>query len=656
MSRFSVLLLSLVLSAPQLEAAPPWPALDPGEFAHATPVVDPDAGAEILLREIRIDGGSFWETSIEHFVRVRIYNQQGLEKLSKIELPYERNRRITRLEARTLKPDGTMLRLDKKDVYDREVAKVGSVRQRVKSFVPPGMEPGVIVEYRYREELSQFILFHVLAFQSDLPARLVRFHVRAVNVPGFMWRTLGFNCPVADAKPDKSGYVTFERTDLPAWDDEPYQIPKIHLQPTVLFYLREEKVPTPDRFWQDLATQWYRESQRRAKPSKPILAIAQTLFEHNDTDEAKLRKIHTFCRTEISNRSLVAAPPGTTYPENHSATDTLKRRSGWPSEIDELFIALARAAGFDAQPAYLNDRSFLLFNSAGADRFYLTDNAVAVRRDQGEWQFTQPGSDPFQPFGTIAWRNTSTAALIAAPKNAAIQILRGPPPEANVARREGRFELGADGTLEGTVALTFTGQFATIRRQNGREQTGPERIESLQDELREHMPTAEVKDVTFVHWDDISAPLVIRFNLRVPEYADRTGSRIFVQPAVFEKNAKPIFQNTTRRTDILFHHRYREEDDITIKHPAGYSLEAATAPAPVEMLGSGEYDNSIRYSRNKREIMHRRIHVLDALLVEQKHYASLKGVFDAVNATDQHTLTLRKMEEAPATEAENSGS
>src|SRR5687768_16667903 len=49
------LLLLLAFGCQALLAAPKWPALDPAELAEKTPRVDPEAGAEILLREVTLD-------------------------------------------------------------------------------------------------------------------------------------------------------------------------------------------------------------------------------------------------------------------------------------------------------------------------------------------------------------------------------------------------------------------------------------------------------------------------------------------------------------------------------------------------------------------------------------------------------------------------
>ena len=128
-----------------------WQPVDPAELADTKPQVDPEAGAEILLREVVIHHNEIDEFVRTYYVRAKIYNQRGLEEFAKVELAYDKKTTVRDIAARTIKPDGTILELGKKDVYDRVVVKAGSERVNVKSFAPAGLEVGAIVEYSYTE-------------------------------------------------------------------------------------------------------------------------------------------------------------------------------------------------------------------------------------------------------------------------------------------------------------------------------------------------------------------------------------------------------------------------------------------------------------------------------------------------------------------------
>jgi hypothetical protein len=46
-----------------------WPDLDRAEFTSTTPQVDPDADAEIILREVIIDDSTLDDVLMQHYLR-----------------------------------------------------------------------------------------------------------------------------------------------------------------------------------------------------------------------------------------------------------------------------------------------------------------------------------------------------------------------------------------------------------------------------------------------------------------------------------------------------------------------------------------------------------------------------------------------------------
>ena len=62
-------------------------------------------------------------------------------------------------------------------------------------------------------------------------------------------------------------------------------------------------------------------------------------------------------------------------------------------------------------------------------------------------------------------------------------------------------------------------------------------------------------------------PFIYKYHVRVPEYAQRTGKRLFLQPGFFLKGIDPMFSAGTRRYPIYFHYPWSEEDKITIDLP-----------------------------------------------------------------------------------------
>jgi hypothetical protein len=116
-----------------------WKPIDPAQLALAAPAVEKDTAAEALFWEVKVadeaDGGDP-RTVLQHYVRIKIFNDRGRESQSKIDIfapkIFGREVKISDIAARTIKPDGTIIELKKEDIFERTVPAVfgrgGSLR------------------------------------------------------------------------------------------------------------------------------------------------------------------------------------------------------------------------------------------------------------------------------------------------------------------------------------------------------------------------------------------------------------------------------------------------------------------------------------------------------------------------------------------------
>lgn len=125
--------------------------MDPADLASKTPVVEKDADAEAIFWEVRIDDSLPDELSLKHYIRVKIFTDRGKASQSNVDLQYSGSTRIKDISARVIKADGTILELKKDDIFERTLVKASGVKAKAKSFALPGVEPGSIIEYRWRD-------------------------------------------------------------------------------------------------------------------------------------------------------------------------------------------------------------------------------------------------------------------------------------------------------------------------------------------------------------------------------------------------------------------------------------------------------------------------------------------------------------------------
>src|SRR5215203_3055804 len=184
--------LSLIAqAAAQIQERQP---VTPEELLAKTPTVEADADAEALLWDVYVDDqdtGGTLQTVLSHYVKVKIFNERGREAFSKIDIPFGRiegvgvNVRIRDIAARTTKPDGSMAVLKDSDVFERDLVMGGGTKLKAKSFVVPGVEPGAVIEYRWREIRGAVTYHQRLYFAREIPVRLVKYHIKPIDHPEY---------------------------------------------------------------------------------------------------------------------------------------------------------------------------------------------------------------------------------------------------------------------------------------------------------------------------------------------------------------------------------------------------------------------------------------------------------------------------------------
>jgi Domain of Unknown Function with PDB structure (DUF3857) len=163
---------AMILPFSQLAAAG-WRPVSPEELALKTPRVEKDADAEILSWDSHVSDevsqGDIRNVQV-HYIRIKIFTDTGKEKLGTVDIPHGKKTTVTDVAGRTVKPDGSIIPLTKDAVFDSVVAKGGGLKIKQRSFAMPGIEPGAIIEYTWKEvhddELSQYL---ALPLQRDYP-------------------------------------------------------------------------------------------------------------------------------------------------------------------------------------------------------------------------------------------------------------------------------------------------------------------------------------------------------------------------------------------------------------------------------------------------------------------------------------------------------
>jgi len=217
----------------------------------------------------------------------------------------------------------------------------------------------------------------------------------------------------------------------------------------------------------------------------------------------------------------------------------------YKNQIDWLFLGLARAAGFEAYPLLLSNRKQNFFKKERMNTSELGFAAVAVKVD-GREIYLDPGGE-MAPYGLLPWEETGVAGL-------KVEKTGGMWMETNLedssvleVRRVADLSLAEDGTLEGKLAVTFSGQEVYALRIDEMLKDEEAQKKFLEDKVKEYV--AAGSEVGLTNKPDLtsaSPTLVAEFHLKAPGCASISGKRAIMPVGLFNSSEKHIFERTNR--------------------------------------------------------------------------------------------------------------
>jgi hypothetical protein len=639
---FARLLFGLFLVPAVGAGAEFWSPVNPDELNLKTPKVQKDAAAEVLFWETRLENdinSGHGSTVVSHYLRIKIFTEKGREVASE-EIPYGFGKTISGVAGRTVKADGTIHDLKSDAVFNKEVVKVGGRKIRAVTFVLPDVSPGDVIEYRYKENWEGLIQYIRLPMQRTIPVEKASFRLRPLSrdYTSYSMRVQTFHREITPFALDREGYSCTAIENVPAYKTEPYMPPEDAIRAFMLVYYSEQTKLAPAKFWADYGHRMYSGAKASIKSGDEVKRQAEQLVAGETTPSGKLSRLYDFCQHKIrnSNTIQVTADERKAMKPNKSPSDTLRQGMGTGSDIDNLFAALATAAGFDARPAISADRGDGFFDPNFPDPYFLNARNIAVKVGD-KWTFCDP-ANRYVPFGMLRWQEEAVNALIADPDKPEWVSTQITPASQSKIVHAGKFRLSEDGTLEGDVKVSYQGHQMVVRRAEQEQESIEKRKKDYEEGIMKRLPGAEVSNLNIENPEG-SEPLIYTYHVKVPGYASRTGRRLFLEPAFFQHNTLQLFPNGDRKYGVYFDYPWSEQDNIEIDVPDGYTLDHADAPSPINGGKVFQYQVKMQF-RNRKTLVYSRDFLFESLLIPVEHYATLKQLFDTQFKSDEHQIAL----------------
>jgi hypothetical protein len=633
-----------------------WKPIDPAHLALKAPTIDKDADAEGLFWEIKVQdetGGTSEgvQRALYNYARIKIFTERGVEKHGKVDLTYYdfgRGANISSIAARTIKPDGTIIEMKKDAVFDREVVKMSGIKVKAKNFALPAVTPGSIIEYRWKETRPASVYMR-LELQREYPIQNVQHYVKPgqdIIVEGKLagMKSMTFHGQTTPFARQPNGFHLTTASNVAAFKEEPRMPPEDQVKAWMLLYYSSSEKKNPMDYWKMIGKQNYDLLKGQMKVNDEVRKAAAEIIGEAKTDDDKLQRLLLFVRAKIrstaNDEDKVTDEERKKLKDQPSPADTLKLGYGRGRDVDMLFAALATAAGFEARIISLPDRSDIFFDPNFPDDYFLQYNDVAIKAGES-WRIIDPSSK-YVPYGMLRWQQEGVKGLLADPKEPGFIDVKISSPQSSLIKRTGKLKMSEDGSLTGTLRVEMHGHSAMPEKEALDDKSAGEREEYVSSRLKARFAGIEITDIQLENVTDPFKPLVYSCKVTVPGYAERTGKRLFVQPAFFQKNLAALFNTSQREHAIYFHYPWLEEDSVNLELPEGWVLDNPEAPANLPLGSAGDYKVRLAMTKDAKTLIYERTFKFEGLLFQKDVYPQLKQAFDTIHQQDNHAITLKQ--------------
>ena len=640
--RLLVLVLLLFVGAAARRAHPvsagdEWQPISQEELKMTSEPLAPGAPAIILYRQVDRDDGNFIYEEYS-YARIKILTEEG-RKYADVEIRFFEGENIHSIKARTIRPDGSIVNFDGK-AFDKTIVKAKGLKYLAKTFTLPDVQVGSIVEYHYKYERYVYSSRWILS--EELFTKRAKFSLKPR--PGFALRwSWPVGLPEGTIPPkDEHGMIHLETQNVPAFQIEDFMPPPDELKYRVDFiYMRGNDEKEPEKFWKKEGKTLNDSVESFTGKRKAMEQAVAEIVSPADAPEAKLQKIYAkvqkFRNTSWEKEKTEQEKKREKQKDINNVEDLWKRGYGDSLQINWLFLALARAAGFEAYSVYISSRNEYFFNPQMMNPFQLNDDVVLVKLN-GKEVYCNPAT-AFAPFGLLSWPETGVKGLRLDKEGGSWVATTLPPSSESRIERKADLKLTETGSLEGKLTVTFSGLEALWRRIEERNEDATNRKKFLEDQVKEYIPVGIEVDLTNQpDWGSSTPTLTAEFELKVPGWASGAGRRALMPVGLFSATEKHLFDHANRIYPIYFAYPFQEVDDVSIELPLHWQV---TSLPPVQNQDGHVVSYTLKVENGKGTLHLARMLNVDFLELETKYYAALRNFFRIVRTGDEQQIVLQ---------------
>ena len=644
-----LLLICLGLMTPTVRAANPFPDWIVQAAAAKVPSYPANMGAVVLLDDRLVSIGPDGRATARERRVVKILRPQG-RGYARIVAAYSKDEKLDYFHAWSIAPDGHQYTVKDQDVHDRALGEWGILYDdlRARTVTPPGADPGGIIAYEVETRVADYgAEEESWDFQEDIPA--VRLALE-VDLP-LNWNHYDAWLRHAPVKPAEvaPNHWRWELADVPGIDltDVPLAPSPIALAARMVVHYAARPLPTGDQRWTEIGNWYDTLAANRTEAPQEIAAKSREVGGSGDF-KARIQGVAGFMQREIRYVGIEIGIGGL---QPHPAADVFRYRYGDCKDKATLLIAMLNAVGVRATWVLVDThRGFIdpvLPSIQGNHAIAAIEmpagysdpdlRAVVTARNGRRYLIFDP-TDTYTPIGLLGFYLQGSYGILVAGNDSQVIQLPTLPPEADTLERAASFALNEDGTLQGSVTETRSGEAASGYRRLYTEESENSQHEAMERRLQADLTRFTVESSSAQNVREMSKSVVLQYSFTANGYAQPSGDLLLLRPRVLGRHARP-YNDKPRTYPIDLGETGTWRDRIDVALPAGYVVD--DLPAAVDLdVGFASYKSKVKADGG---VLHySREYVVRELDLGPEKSGDVSKLMAVINSDENSSAVLKK--------------
>ena len=646
-SSVSALFLCLSLCAPASAIVPDWVRAAANQKTMA---VDKDVNAIVLLDDQTTTVQDTGEVSTLERRVIKILRADGRD-LGHVHVYFDNETKLKSLHAWSITAAGTEYEVKDKEFQDRDLDGGFELYSdvRLKQALVPGADVGAVVAIEYEQRNRPYLSRDTWQFQERLPVQLARYTLR---LPA-KWEYANSWFEHPEVKPADAGgnTWTWELKEIPGIEREPHMPSWLALagRMEIAYYgeVRGQAVKN-SHSWKEIGS-WYdnlTNGRRQASPEIHQRTVQLTSGKTSFSD--KVIAVASFLQTDIR---YVAIEIGIGGFQPHPAADVFRLRYGDCKDKATLMSSMLHEVGIDSHYLVVNTRRGEIAPETPSIRFNHVILAIDVPKGDAaeslptvvsvgakKYLIFDP-TDPYTPVGYLHAELQGSYGLLVTEAGGELIPIPVFDPARNQIRRVAHLKLEPDGSLDGEVQETLTGQHAWNRRYELLNTGGDERKKALEHFLSGSLTGFSLEKSESQNLDRNDQDLILKYNFKAPSYARNAGPLILVRPRVLGALELHLASDKPRKFPIEFGEPSHETDVFEIELPQGYTVDELPDPVKLD-VGFAQYESKTEFSG--ATLRYTRDYTVNKLEVPVSDEPQLRRLFSTIYSDERNSAVLKK--------------